>query len=61
LTTRNLLKYPKVKDIVTKAVAGVDGDAYVIGDSERADGSQSDVLYVPLNELLGHAPIIVEV
>lgn len=34
MTTKNLLKHPEVKDIVTKAVAGVDGDAYIIGDSE---------------------------
>jgi hypothetical protein len=61
LTTKNLLKHPEVKDIVTKAVAGVDGDAYIIGDSEWADGTQSDVLYAPKDESLGHAPIIVEV
>ncbi|KAI9490092.1 hypothetical protein BDB00DRAFT_750093, partial [Zychaea mexicana] len=60
-TTKNLLKHPEVKDIVTKAVAGVDGDAYIIGDSEWADGTQSDVLYAPKDESLGHAPIIVEV
>ncbi|KAI9490089.1 hypothetical protein BDB00DRAFT_839558 [Zychaea mexicana] len=60
-TTKNLLKHPEVKDIVTKAVAGVDGDAYIIGDSEWADGTQSDVLYAPKDESLRHAPIIVEV
>ncbi|KAI8640885.1 hypothetical protein BD408DRAFT_329517, partial [Parasitella parasitica] len=48
-------------DIVTKVVAGVEGDAYIIGDSEWADGTQSDVLYAPKDESLGHAPIIVEV
>jgi hypothetical protein len=55
------LKHPEVKDVVTKAVAGVDGDAYILGDSEWADGTQSDVLYVPKDEALGHAPIIVDV
>ncbi|EIE90678.1 hypothetical protein RO3G_15389 [Rhizopus delemar RA 99-880] len=61
MRTKNLLKHPEVKDIVTKAVAGVDGDAYIIGDSEWADGTQSDVLYVPKDESLGHAPIIIEI
>ncbi|KAI7868017.1 hypothetical protein BDF14DRAFT_1798803 [Spinellus fusiger] len=51
ITTKNLLKHPEVKDIVTKAVA----------DSEWADDTQSDVLYAPKDKSLGHAPIIVEV
>jgi hypothetical protein len=55
------LKHPEVKDIVTKAVAGIDGDAYIIGDSEWADGAQSEVLCAPKDESLGDAPIIVEV
>lgn len=53
--------YPEVKDVVTKAVAGVDGNAYIIGGPEWADGTQSEVLYAPKNDSLGHAPIIVEV
>ncbi|KAI9031026.1 hypothetical protein CLU79DRAFT_870230, partial [Phycomyces nitens] len=61
MTTKNLLKHPEVKDIVTKAVAGVDGDAHIIEYSEWADGTQSDVLYASRDESLGHAPIIVEV
>ncbi|KAI7861817.1 hypothetical protein BDF14DRAFT_1863551 [Spinellus fusiger] len=61
MTTKNLLKHPEVKDIVTKAVAGVDGNAYIIGDSGWADNTQSDVLYAPKDESLGHAPIIVKV
>lgn len=28
MTTKNLLKHPEVKDIVTKAVTGVDCNAY---------------------------------
>ncbi|CEP18827.1 hypothetical protein [Parasitella parasitica] len=43
MTTKNLLKHQEVKDIVTKAVSGVDGNAYIIGDSEWADGTKSDV------------------
>jgi hypothetical protein len=56
MTTKNLLKHPEVKDIVTKAVAGVDGDAYIIGDSEWADGTQADVLYAPKDESPGACP-----
>lgn len=61
MTTKNLLKHPEVKAIVTKAVAGVDSNAYIIGDSEWADGTQSDVLYAPKDESLVHTPVIVEV
>ena len=39
----------------------VDGDAYINRDSDWTDGTQSDVVYAPKNESLGHASIIVEV
>lgn len=34
---------------------------YIIEDSERADGTQSDVLYASVDESLGHASIIIQV
>lgn len=61
MTTKNLLKHPEVKDIVTKAIVRVEGNVYINGDPEWADGTQSDVLYAPEDESIGHAPIIVEV
>ncbi|KAI9355840.1 hypothetical protein BD770DRAFT_296690, partial [Pilaira anomala] len=60
-TTKNLLKHPEAKNIVTRVIIGVDGNAYINGDSEWADGTQSDALYALKDESLGHAPIIVEV
>ncbi|KAH8555254.1 hypothetical protein BGW37DRAFT_402055, partial [Umbelopsis sp. PMI_123] len=46
-TSKIVLKHAEVKDIIATAAVGVNGDVYSIGDSERLDGSQSDVVYQP--------------
>jgi hypothetical protein len=48
-TSKIVLKHAEVKDIIATAAVGVNGDVYSIGDSERLDGSQSDVVYQPFN------------